>query len=91
MPVRFEISPLADKVRPDAHSLVSTPEGLLKNTWGSKEGNNATGELLQSSLHQRDFSTIRSDCNGFVETIILAYSHHHHLILRSDQFYHDNL
>jgi hypothetical protein len=51
-------------------------------------GNTLRGtELLQNSFgagEQTDFSSIIGQHNGFVHTIIKAYSDHHHLVLRPD-------
>jgi len=89
MPIIFKVanhdaSPVAAPYKP-----VSNADELLASTWGRKSKTTKSKELLQTSLssggaEKQDWSAIESRNNGFVDTVIQAYSEHHHLVLRPD-------
>ena len=71
-------------VRADASSIKGD-EDLLLQSWGYRDETcNTIGELLQSSfpLHE-DLASVTPCTNGFVQTAVVAYGNHHHLVIRS--------
>ena len=78
MPVHFKVaSHKAERFERVSH--LTKPEELL-----IKEGKTPCAELLQSSFVSKgvDLSSVFRTTNGFVDTVITAYNHHHHLIFK---------
>ncbi|KAF8152210.1 hypothetical protein B0H34DRAFT_677611 [Crassisporium funariophilum] len=85
MPVHFTVASHASnpvKLPLGNHTL--TPDELLHNSWGIKARTTRSAELLQTSFVKRDDAFVWALNNGFVDTVTMAYSNHHHLILRPD-------
>lgn len=83
MPVSFKVA--QHGANPIYGAITCPPaEKLLADTWGQKSRVRGV-ELLQSSFPgPRPDPFIMPQSNGFVDTIIQAYSYHQHLILRFD-------
>ncbi|KAF9525533.1 hypothetical protein CPB83DRAFT_546657 [Crepidotus variabilis] len=90
MPVTFELAQHpAEPVKATEDGPISSPEDLLARTWGKNSETHDYDELLQTSLSAEipvggEWSQFRPQQNGFVHTIVDAYNHHHHLVLRPD-------
>jgi len=90
MPVTFNVANHdATPVTVPSNPRVSDASKLLASTWGRKSKTKRSKELLQTSLssggtEKQDWSVIQPRDNGFVHTLINAYSNHHHLVLRPD-------
>ena len=91
MGIRFEVARHSANavVRADASSIKGDEDLLLRSwgqrdAWGQHETCNTIGELLQSSfpLHE-DLASVTPCTNGFVQTAVVAYGNHHHLVIRS--------
>lgn len=85
MVVHFKIARHGAAVIDQSKTLYSIHNGedLLRKSWGAKDDKNGIGELLQSSFPLRqDFSCIAPCSNGFVDTVVKAYSMHHSLVIR---------
>ena len=85
MPVTFTVAdhpaePVKVYLQP-----VKNAEDLLASTWGQKNRESRSKELLQSTFSDDEgesFAGVSAEDNGFVRAVIKAYSHHHHLVLR---------
>ena len=85
MPVTFTVATHpAERVRLSGQYKPLSSQDVLEQTWGQKFETVICKELLQSSLASRPQGqeTILSRANGFVDTVVEAYNHHHHLVLR---------
>ncbi|KAF8147390.1 hypothetical protein B0H34DRAFT_341577 [Crassisporium funariophilum] len=86
MPVHFTVA--THKSNPVKQSrAITKAEELLHHTWGVKAKTVRSAELLQSSFVKQDFSSVHARNNGFVDTVILAYNEHHHLVIRPDDIW----
>jgi len=77
--VHFKIARHGAAVIDQSKTLYSIHNGedLLRKSWGAKDDKNGIGELLQSPFPLRqDFSCIAPCSNGFVDTVVKAYSMH---------------
>ncbi|KAF4618851.1 hypothetical protein D9613_009769 [Agrocybe pediades] len=84
MPVTFKVAHHGStRVNPSSHPLKNANE-LLAETWGKNGTKTRIKEFLQSSFVKPDFSKITPSHNGFVNTVIDAYSKHYRLVLRPD-------
>ncbi|KDQ07442.1 hypothetical protein BOTBODRAFT_180719 [Botryobasidium botryosum FD-172 SS1] len=81
MPVTFTVAQHSANPIDFTHVELS-PEGLLKSA--SRGKGEQCAEHLQSSLHDRDLSTLSPQHNGFVEMAIEACNQHYHLVIRPD-------
>lgn len=86
MPVTIRVAKHAAEKVSAHYSPPRDPGDLLRQTWGSESGETRCKELLQSSLSntEHNFSKIAPKKNGFINTVITAYNHHHHLVIRPD-------
>ena len=83
MPVTFQVANHpADPVK-GLNGQASSANDLLTSTWGNRNKDVRSKELLQSSFsEEQSFADIRPTGNGFVTTVLDAYNLHHHLVLR---------
>ena len=87
MPVHFKVASHDAQPFKGVNHLTK-PEELLTNAKITR-----CAELLQSSFDSKgvDLSTVFGTTNGFVNTVVLAYNKHHHLILKSVNLLHVSL
>ena len=85
MPITFTVAthPANPVLLPRQYKPLSAQD-ILEQTWGQKSEKVVCKELLQSSLAARPQvqETILARANGFVDTVVEAYNHHHGLVLR---------
>ncbi|KAH6915722.1 hypothetical protein BKA70DRAFT_1092941 [Coprinopsis sp. MPI-PUGE-AT-0042] len=86
MPVTFTVASHPANPVPAPYRPIIDAEGVLKSTWGDKNHEIRSKELLQSTFSNTDtnFSNVVPTSNGFMRTVIQAYNQHHHLVLRPD-------
>ncbi|KAF7973018.1 hypothetical protein HWV62_16408 [Athelia sp. TMB] len=90
MPVTFHPAKhLANPFPPTTKREEEAPASrILKASCRNQTSANTCGEIFQSSLDQKVSSAFDSDIipsnNGFVNTVIKAYSDHHALVIRPD-------
>lgn len=56
-------------------------------SWGGNiENRSSFSELLQSTFSSKDvnIATIMPTMNGFIDSAVFAYAHHHDLVIRPD-------
>ncbi|KAF8178014.1 hypothetical protein BJ912DRAFT_671168 [Pholiota molesta] len=95
MPVTFAVAPVVPNRVYEASHPLTRPEDLLNEQanrlskpedWDCDDTPPPSLNLLQSSFTTKEFPrlNIRSQRNGFVQTVTQAYNDHHRLIIRPD-------
>ncbi|KAH8101742.1 hypothetical protein BXZ70DRAFT_891081, partial [Cristinia sonorae] len=77
----------ADSVDLESYGLpIAKPRDILHRTWARGNRETSCKELLQTSFPSKRemIQRVKPQLNGFVHTVLDAYSNHHHLVLRPD-------
>ncbi|KJA17704.1 hypothetical protein HYPSUDRAFT_46029 [Hypholoma sublateritium FD-334 SS-4] len=95
MPIEFPVAPFHSTPVPEPTNplrqpcdLLNEQNGRLSNPedWDCSNDAPERMDIIQSSFKSNTFQAldIRSQRNGFVQTVTMAYNDHHHLVIRPD-------
>ncbi|KAF9463845.1 hypothetical protein BDZ94DRAFT_1257570 [Collybia nuda] len=85
MPISFTVATHAANVVHESTEPATSAFDFLHRVRGDRSTGSCVQFLQgQTSPPASDFVSIRSEENGFVQTVIKAYNDHHHLVIRPD-------